>query len=381
MCLKHLWHRLQAYHQPRSSVPLPSYALIAFASPVLTRHIRMERGIATRVLGRCLEALVLKELVSGIKPNFNPNVQVRDDKLAWLSAILCTESEDVKFCLECPGAVEFVTMVSIALGDVAPLPVNVLPSDVHDVAQRTVAILSQTALPHIDQPISQPDIMDVKLDGVIVSGIHKFFQMCTSGTLAAQVRKSCLRMCLKSLWYCAKAYHQLGATKPLPSYFPRSTSSKEIHRIIRKEKDPFSRVVGRCFHALVAMKMVTDSRLRSDADVEVSDVEEEYLSPQLDHPMFQYGHLDSVVARFQEQRGTFELVNIIWLAFTDVQDGFSPTETIPRCILNVIPQTFSILSQALPAELNTELGLDRTDTLADIPDGQYELILHLFSTV
>jgi hypothetical protein len=239
----------------------------------------MEQGVATRVIGRCLEALVVKELVSGIKPSTNPNVQVRDDKLAWLSAILCTESEDLKFCLACPGAVDFVTMVTIALGDVGPLAVNVLPSDVYDVAQRTLAILSQTARPLLGQPISQCDVLDAKLENVIVSGLHKFLQMCRPGTLTAQVRRSCLRMCLRSLWYCAKAYHQLGTTsRPLPSYFPSTLASIETINLIRAEKDPVSRVVGCCFGALVVMKPVADIRLRTDSNIQVSDIELECLS-------------------------------------------------------------------------------------------------------
>jgi hypothetical protein len=371
MCLKNLWHRLQAYHQPGNLVPFPTYVLIAFASPILTHHILMEQGVATRVIGRCLEALVVKELVSGIKPNTNSNVQVHNDKLAWLSVILRTESEDVQFCLACPGFIELVTMASIALGDVSPLAVNVLPSDVHDVAQHTLAILSRTARPLLDQPISQLDTLDAKLENVIVSGLHKFLQMCRPGTLTAQVRRSCLRMCLKSLWYCAKAYHQLSTFKPLPSYFPITLASREITNIIWAEQDPVSRVVGRCFNALVVMKLVADIRLRTDSDDRVSVVEQECLSAILKNEPWP----------LLKQPGAIELVNIVLLAFDDVPVGFSPTDTIPLYILNVIPQTFSILSQALPAEIDTQLGLDQIDTLADIPDGRCELILHLFATV
>src|ERR1700761_8200731 len=128
-CLKNLWYRLRAYHRPENSALFPSYILIAFSSPVLIHHIRMEQDFAVRVIGHCLEALVIKELISGIKPSTNPSVQIHEDNLAWLSAILCTETDAVKFCLECPGAVELATMVSIALGDVGPLAINVLPSD------------------------------------------------------------------------------------------------------------------------------------------------------------------------------------------------------------------------------------------------------------
>ena len=229
-CLKNLWYHLRAFSQPGNSVPFPSYVLFAFSSPTLTHRIRTAWGLATGVMGRCIEALVVKELLTGVKPSSNSSVKIRNHRLAWLSAILDTESDGVKFCLECPGAVELATMVSPAVGDVGPLSINELPSDVRDVAQQTLSILSQTTELHLDQPISQINISDAKFDGIIVSGFHRLLLICRPdiSTLPAEVRKSCLRLCLKSLWHCAQAYHRPGISKPLPSYFPSILASLKV---------------------------------------------------------------------------------------------------------------------------------------------------------
>ena len=373
-CLKNLWYRLRAYGQPENSMPLPPNVLFAFSSPALTNRIRVARGVATGVMGRCVEALVVKELVAGVKPSTNSNIQSRNNKLASLSAILGAESNDVKFCLECHGAIELATMVSLAFGDVGPLAVNALPSDVRYVAQQTLAILYQTAELLLDQPIAQLNISDANFDHIISSGFHKLLQMCITGTspLPAEVRRSCLRMCLKSMWYCAEAYHQLGASKPLPSYFPRALASKEIVRRIHTERDPVSRVVGRCFCALVVMKLVADFRSRADSNVQISDDELVCISAILGTP-------DNDMTYWLKQPGAIELMNVAFLAFDDI--GSFAADTVPSYVLDVIPETFSIISQSLPAEISIEPGLDQTDAQTDIPGGQFEHILYPITTV
>jgi hypothetical protein len=49
-------------------------------------------------------------------------------------------------------------------------------------------------------------------------------------------------------------------------------------------------------------------------------------------------------------------------------DSWSPTSYV----LDVICQTFSILSQGLPAQLDAEMRLDLTDTLVDVSKGRFE---------
>ncbi|KAI9446263.1 hypothetical protein H4582DRAFT_544764 [Lactarius indigo] len=65
------------------------------------------------------------------------------------------------------------------------------------------------------------------------------------------------------------------------------------------------------------------------------------------------------------QPGSIELVNTLFLAFGDI--GSLSADTVPSYVLDVVPQTFGILSQTLPAEIKTKLGPDQKHALADIP--------------
>jgi hypothetical protein len=367
---KGLWCHLRAYSKPGNSAPLPSYVLFALSSPAWIRRIRTERGVASRVIGRCAEALVVKDLVGGINPSTNSSVQVRDNKLAWLSAILGTESTDVKLCLECPGAVEFTAMVSLALGDVGSLAVSALPSDVREMAQQTLATLAHTAKLHLDQPISQLDLSDAKFDRIIVFGVDKLLHMCDPDTspLLAEVRRSYLRMCLKSLWYCAQAYHRPGTSKPLPSYFPNAFATEEIIRISETEQDPVSCVVGRCFSSLVVLKLVADARSRNDAYFQLSTDELGCLRT------FFNSYYDFNPWRTEPE--AIELIIVVFFACSDFNFLAADTARLPPYVLDLIPQTFNILSQALPVELNSELGLNQIFSHVNVPpDGQCVLIL------
>ena len=380
-----------------------------------------ERGVASRVMARCIEALVIKDLVAGTKlstTSANPNVQVRDDKLAWLSAIIGIESNDVKPCLECPGAVELTTMFSLVFGDVGPLDANALPSDVHDVVQKTLVILSRTTALQLHQPDPQ---LNTAFERVIVSGFRDLIRMCNpvASNLTATVRRSCLRMCLKSLWYCVKAYNQPWASKPMPSYFP-IISSKDFIDFIEAQQDPVSRVVGRCFSALVVMKLVADARYRTASELQLNYDEEDCLTAVLDigdrdldrdldrvldrvldigdRVQVVMGTVTSILQtqedrerqnlnrghrvseRSLEEPGIVEIYNVILLALHDFNFLAADKVEVPSYVVqDVLPQTFSILSRAFPAEINTELGLDHWINIqANVTlDGQCRLIFSI----
>ena len=401
-----MWHHLQLFSRPGKSVPLPSYVLLAVASPAWTRCMLMERGVASRVMGHCIEALVAKDLVAGVKlstTSTDPNVRVHDDKLAWLSAIVGIESNDMKPCLECPGAVELTIMFSLVFGDVGPLDVNALPSDVHNAVQKTLVILSRTTALQMHQPDPQ---LNTAFERIIVSGFRDLIQMCNpvASELTATARRSCLWLCLKSLWYCVNAYHQPGASKPLPSYFP-TICSKDFIDFIEAQQDPVSRVVGRCFGALVVIKLVADARYRVSSASEyqvfqLNDDEEDCLTAVLDiniedriymghklldreHRVLDRGHQISdrghqALRQGVQQPGVVEICNVVLLVLQELNLPAADKIVVPPYVLDVIPQTFSIISRAFPAELNTELGLDWVNTQANItPDGQCGFILSI----
>jgi hypothetical protein len=142
MWMKNLWHFTREYNAPWSSV-LPSYVYIAFTNPEMTRRIREERDLSVRVIGRCVEALVVNNLVA----NINVLVTGNDDELACLSAILGTKSNDVELLLRNPGTIQFTNMVFLALDDFYSFTRETVPLHVLDVVQQTFSALSQ-ALPH-----------------------------------------------------------------------------------------------------------------------------------------------------------------------------------------------------------------------------------------
>ncbi|KAI9447533.1 hypothetical protein H4582DRAFT_7863 [Lactarius indigo] len=253
-----LWQFTRDFNERGNSVPLPPYVRIAFTNQEMTRRIREERDPTIRVIGRCVEALVVNKLAADINSR---NVPVTDDELACLSTIL--DSNDVRFCLGRPGTIELVNIASLALGDVSSIRADQMPPDMSSVLQQTLAILSQ-ALPAqgeaeipLDRTDTLVDFLDDNFERVIVSRLHSLLNICIqpgAPSLTEEVRASCLRMCLKALWHCGKAYHR--TPDPLPSYFPLLLAKPEISRHFPTEQDLVARIMGCCFGALIVSKLV-----------------------------------------------------------------------------------------------------------------------------
>ncbi len=259
MWMKNLWHFTREYNESGNSVPLPSYVCIAFTNPETTRRIREQRDLTVRVIGRCVEALVVNKLAADMNSR---NVLVSNDELACLSAILSTESHDVRLCLSQPGTIELLNLASFALADVSSWLADQKLPDTRSVLQQTLGILSQ-ALPAqgnarlpLDQTLALVNVSDDKFERAIVSHLHDPLKMRIpdASSLVEEVRTSCLRVCPKSLWHCGKAYHQ--APDPLPSYFPLVLARPEISRHFQTEEDPVARMTGCCFGALLVSKLV-----------------------------------------------------------------------------------------------------------------------------
>ena len=111
----------------------------------MTRRIREEPDPAIRVIGHCVEALVVNKLAVDMKSS---DRQVTDDglKLACLSALLGTKSDDVTLLLNHPGVAGFTKMVFLALDNSHSFNQDSVPSAILKMVQDTFGILSQ-ALP------------------------------------------------------------------------------------------------------------------------------------------------------------------------------------------------------------------------------------------
>lgn len=135
-----LWPFARKYNEPWNSAHLPSYVCISFINPEMTRRIREERDLAVRVIGRCVEALVVNKLAADMKSS-NPQVTDGGLKLACLSALLGTKSDDVMLLLNHPGAVGFTKMVFLAFDNSHSFTQDIVPSEILNVVQETFGIL------------------------------------------------------------------------------------------------------------------------------------------------------------------------------------------------------------------------------------------------
>jgi hypothetical protein len=129
---------------------LPPDVCITFANPEMTRRIREERDLAVRVIGRCVEALVVNKLATDIKSRRN---EASNDELACISAILGTKSDIVEVLLNHPGAIEVTNMIFLALDDFYSFTLETMPLYVLEVVQETFSSLSRALPPDLNTKI------------------------------------------------------------------------------------------------------------------------------------------------------------------------------------------------------------------------------------
>ena len=340
--MKNLWDFTREYNERGNSVPLPSYVRIAFTNPEMTRRIREDFDLAIRVIGRCVEALVVNKLAADINSRNDP---VSNDELACLSTILCTESNDVRLCLGQPGTIQLVNLASLALSDDSPLQADQLPPDTRSVLQLTLAILSQ-ALPAQgnaellpDQTAALFNVSDDNFEHIIVSRLHGLLKMCIPGapSLIEEVRASCLRMCLKTLWHCGKAYNQ--TSDPLPSYFPLVLATPEISRHFQTEQDPVSRMTGCCFGALTVNKLVDALKSPIFVSGSVRNAELARISAIL-------GTEHREVLLLPHQLRIINFRNVVFLMSGEIDTLFTAAG-MPADVLNIAQDTLYILANSL----------------------------------
>jgi hypothetical protein len=235
-----------------------SYIFIAFTHPRITRCILEKGDVTAHVSRRCVGALVVHKLAADIKSGIIP---VSDAELACLSAILHSESRDLRFCLTEPGTVELVNMALLAFGHVDSLDACSVQLDLQVMLHQTLRILSQDLLAQNAEvyPAGVVAPSDISIDRIkyaIVSRLHGLLKIYLSGTspLTKEVRTSCLRMCLKTLWLSGNAYHH--TSDPLPPYFPLMLASPEMFHHFQTEQDPVAHLTGCCFGALISSKLM-----------------------------------------------------------------------------------------------------------------------------
>ena len=358
MCLKSLWDVIRASSERWRSVPLPSYVYGAFTNSGMARRIRLDADPITGVIGRCVGALLLSKLVSDVKSR---NAPASDGELACLSAILDTQSHNVMLWLKHPGAIELAGITSLILDIFRSVDTNGVPPDVLGVVQQTLGLISDTlptewiAQQQLDETFSLISVPDGNFERIVSSRLEQFLKAYIPNTspLTVEVRTSFLRIYLKSLWCFARLYHRPGASMPLPSYFTLVHASPEITHLIQAELDPTTRVIGRCFQALVVDKLVADANSLTDEGVAC-------LSAIL-------GSENHIVRHWLCQPGAIDLRNVVSV-ISDEIDTFFAGE-FPEDVLEIFQQTLNIIARQIArgrGSAGEDLYIDQVLSFRDI---------------
>ncbi|KAH9959264.1 hypothetical protein BC827DRAFT_522558 [Russula dissimulans] len=193
-------------------------------------------------------------------------------------------------------------------------------------------------------------------DPILGSRIHDLLGTCVPDTspLAEEPHRNRLRTCLKSLWYCGRAYNRLGNSATLPDYVRVAFASPEMTQLIQNEQDLAARVTGRCFASLVAKKLSSDVNARSCSDHRFSDAAEvACLSAIL-------GTSSDETIDWVEQPGAIGLANINSLLSGEI-DTLLDDDKLPRDVLQIMQETLVILATELlhlDTNTSTELPLE-----------------------
>lgn len=174
--------------------------------------------------------------------------------------------------------------------------------------------------------------------------------------------RGALRAWIKNLWDFMRECNRPGNLEPLPSYVWIAFTNPEMVHRMGEERDVAVFVIGRCVEALIVNKLAANINSRS---VPVNYDELACLSTIL-------GTKSNDVELLLLHPGAIEFTNTVFLtwAYIDHYDN----NRVPSDVQGVVQETFSILCQALPAELNAAMPQDQTDTLTITSEGLHELV-------
>jgi hypothetical protein len=228
--------------------------------------------------------------------------------------------------------------------------------EIEDFAARIPGFFDSLAVPDPASAILPLMSDHPTTDPILGTRLSDLLKTCISGTspLAEEKRKRRLRVCLKSLWCCGKAYDQQREEEPLPSYFRIVFASPEMTHRIQSEQDLASRVIGCCFGALVAKKLSADIKLPG---VRLTDGILVCLSAIL-------GTESPETVSLLGQTGAIELASIITLMLLDADTLVG--DTMPSDVLDVFKQTLQILSKALLSRGHGDLSLPQVAQFHEI---------------
>src|SRR6266702_861717 len=188
-----------------------------------------------------------------------------------------------------------------------------------------------------------------QFDPVLGSRIDDLLKTCVPGTspLTEQLRRNRLRICMRTLWYCAREYNQPGNTNTLPSYVRTVFANPEMTRRFQSEEDLTACLIGRSFSSLIVRKLSQDIGSRADQGPRVKEAELACLAAIL-------GKTSAELVTLLSQPGAIGLANIVSLTSSEmdtVVEGRVPSE-----VQDIFRMTLDILlADDLLASPNAEL--------------------------
>ncbi|KAI9447623.1 hypothetical protein H4582DRAFT_2137289, partial [Lactarius indigo] len=298
-----------------------------------------------------VEGLFILYIFSGRQPTVKPRI---DERRRWLEIGL--QNSIMRSAAEAPS-----TMDENALF----WTLTVLDDDreFEDFVARVPGFFDSASVPNapsvmlslMNDQSSQSD----QFDPVLGSRIDDLLRTCVPGTspLTEQLRRNRLRICMRTLWYCAKEYNRPGNTSPLSSYVHIVFANPEMTRRIQSEEDPAARLIGHSFSSLIAKKLAQDISSRTDGGPRVKEAELSCLAAIL-------GTTNSKVATLLRQPGAIGLANIIFFTSSTVEtlvDGGVPSEVVEifRTTLDIL------LAEVLLVLPNAELPPDLMATFRE----------------
>ncbi|KAH8990258.1 hypothetical protein EDB92DRAFT_1865244 [Lactarius akahatsu] len=199
-------------------------------------------------------------------------------------------------------------------------------------------------------------------DPILGFRLYDLLKTCQPGIsiLTEEQRKNRLRVCLKSLWYCGKAYNlPENSELPLAPYVRSTFASPEVIGWIRTEQDSAARLVGRCFGALVAKKLASD--ITSPTRTSFAGITAEMA--RLSYILSATGEQ---VNDWLGQEGAIDLANVISLASGEVASG---TKGVPIDVVDMFQQTLGIIAEGIDsshADANVEWDVDQVARFHEI---------------
>jgi hypothetical protein len=229
-------------------------------------------------------------------------------------------------------------------------------NEFEDFAARMPGFFDSSASP--DAISAMLSLISAPSDPILGSRLHELLNTCLPGAslLTEAQRKNRLRVCLKSLWYCLRAFNlpeNMG--EPLVPYVRAIFASPQVIRWFQTEKDFAARLLGRCFGSLVVRKLANDIDSRRTLTGEPPTTAE---MPCLSSIL---GTTGEQLWGWLDHKGAIDLANVTSLASGGLDTLIdSGAKGVPADVLDVFQQTLDILGKGMfPSPSNVEWDTDQ----------------------